>query len=127
MFYTHVPRELQTYFLLFESVLTEQCYSNCNQVFTIIQVIVSIAVAAMNSKSHGGYKSATFTSIWAMLLALIFCGVGGQIVFKGNSSPLLVGFMIGVAAMLCQLFFVLMCVFFVLGTEATHNGYGETR
>ena len=35
--------------------------------------------------------------------------------------------MIGVAAMMTQLFFVLMCVFFVLSTEAKTAGYGEKK
>jgi hypothetical protein len=48
-----------------------------------------------------------------------------QIVFGGVSSELGVGFMIGVAAMMTQLFFVLMCVFFVLATEAQTAGYGK--
>ena len=45
--------------------------------------------------------------------------------FGGVSSELGVGFMIGVAAMMTQLFFVLMCIFFVLSTEAKTAGYGK--
>lgn len=95
------------------------------QIFSVIQIIVSIAVAAKNSKSIGGYKSATFAAIWAMFLVIIFAILGGHIVFVGNANPVQVGFLIGVAAMLAQLFFVLMCIYFTLGSEATHNGYGE--
>jgi hypothetical protein len=90
----------------------------------VVQCIVSIAVAATNAKT-GGYKSASFAAIWSMFLVIGFTTVGGQIVFGGKSSELLVGFMIGVAFMLCELFFVLMVAFFILGSEATHNGYGE--
>ena len=68
--------------------------------------------------------SINFAAIWAMFLAIIFLYVGGQVVFKGQNSPLQVGFLIGVAAMLCQLFFLLMCVFFVFGAEARKKGYG---
>ncbi len=89
-----------------------------------MQCIVSIAVAATNAKT-GGYKSASFAAIWSMFLVIGFTTVGGQIVFGGKSSELLVGFMIGVAFMLCELFFVLMVAFFILGSEATHNGYGK--
>jgi len=90
--------------------------------FAIVQVIVSIAVAATNSKT-GGYKSASFAAIWSMFLVIGFTTVGGQIVFGGKSTELLVGFMIGVAFMLCELFFVLMVAFFILGAEAAHNQY----
>lgn len=61
-----------------------------------------------------------------MFLVLIFLGLGAHVVFVGNASPVQVGFLVGCAAMLCQLFFVLMCMFFVLGTEATNNGYGTS-
>jgi hypothetical protein len=92
----------------------------------VVQVIVSIAVAAANSKAKGGYKSASFAAIWSMFLVILFTAVGGQIVFGGKSSELLVGFMIGVAFMLAELFFVLMVAFFILGSEATHNAYSKS-
>jgi hypothetical protein len=88
-----------------------------------VQVIVSIAVAAANNTAIGGLKSATFAAIWSMFLVIVFTVVGAQIVFGGRSSELLVGFMIGTAAMLTELFFVLMVVFFVLGENATTAGY----
>jgi hypothetical protein len=94
--------------------------------FAIVQVIVSIAVAALNGKSAGGYKSAGFAAIWSMFLVIGFTIVGGQIVLgSGKSTELLVGFMIGVAFMLAELFFVLMVAFFILGAEASHNQYCE--
>lgn len=61
-----------------------------------------------------------------MFLVIGFTIIGGQIVFGGKSSELLVGFMIGVAFMLAELFFVLMVAFFILGAEATHNGYSKS-
>jgi hypothetical protein len=88
-------------------------------------VIVSIIVAAANSNASGGYKSASFAAIWSMLLVIVFTLVGAQIVFGGRSSELLVGFMIGTAAMLTELFFVLMVIFFVLGQNATNAGYSK--
>lgn len=96
------------------------------QFFGLIQCIVSIVVA-VKQNSLGGYPSATFAAIWSMFLCILFTTHGAQIVFGGVSSELGVGFMIGVAAMMTQLFFVLMCIFFVLSTEAKTAGYGEQR
>ncbi|RYG63325.1 hypothetical protein EON64_16150 [archaeon] len=86
-------------------------------------MIVSIAVAAANSNATGGLKSASFAAIWSMFLVIAFAIVGAQIVFGGRSSELLVGFMIGTAAMLTELFFVLMVIFFVMGENASTNNY----
>lgn len=80
---------------------------------------------AVKQKTIGGYPSATFAAIWSMFLCMLFTLHGAQIVFGGVSSELGVGFMIGVASMMTQLFFVLMCVFFVLSTEAKKGGYGK--
>jgi len=93
-------------------------------IFAVVQVIVSIAVAAANSSTEsGGYKSASFAAIWSMFLVIMFTGLGAKIVFGGRSSALLVGFLLGAAAMLTELFFVLMVMFFVLGQNANTNGY----
>jgi len=90
----------------------------------IVQIIVSIACAAANEKkgSHG-HHSATFAALWSMFLVILFVFLGYKIIRGGKSHPLLVGFMIGVALMLAQLCFVLMCMFFTFGTEATNNGW----
>lgn len=80
---------------------------------------------AAKQRGEGGYPSATFAAIWSMFLCILFMIHGAQIVFGSVSSELGVGFMIGVAAMMTQLFFVLMCVFFVLATEAKTAGYGK--
>ena len=53
-----------------------------------------------------------------MFLVIAFTAVGGQVVFAGKSSELLVGFLIGVSAMMTELFFVLMVFFFTLGEQA---------
>jgi hypothetical protein len=73
-----------------------------------------------------GYKSASFAAIWSMFLVIVFTVLGAMIVFNGKCSELLVGFMIGVAAMLTELFFVLMVIFFVLGTNGDSNGYRKS-
>jgi len=90
-------------------------------VFAVVQVIVSIAVAAANDTYDFGYKSAAFAAIWSMFLVVGFTGLGATIVFGGKATELLVGFLIGVAAMLAELFFVLMVMFFILGTNAANN------
>jgi glucan phosphoethanolaminetransferase (alkaline phosphatase superfamily) len=94
--------------------------------FGLVQVIVSIAVAAKNSTAGGGYKSLSFAAIWSMFLVIIFVGLGAQIVFRGQATALQVGFLIGVSAMLCQLFFVLMVIFFIVSTEATTSNYSKS-
>ncbi len=97
------------------------------KVFTVVQVIVSIAVAAANTKAQvGGHSSASFAAIWSMFMAIIFAGLGGYVVLSGKSSELLVGFLIGVASMMAELFFVLMAFFFTLGEIATTNNYSES-
>lgn len=84
----------------------------------VVQVIVSCATAAANSTTAAGYKSASFAALWAMFLALTFQALSYSIVFKQQSSALFVGFMIGSGFMTAELFFMLMCIFFILGTEA---------
>ena len=95
------------------------------QLFALIQIIVSIAVAAQNdpTKKEGGLASASFAAIWSMFMVIAFTIHGAQIVFGAQSTEIGVGYMIGVAAMMVQLFFVLMCIFFVLATEANKMGY----
>lgn len=86
----------------------------------MVQVIVSIIVASYNEKTtQGGMKSCGFAAIWSMFLVIIFTYLGGKLVLSANkSSELMIGFMIGIAAMLTELFFVLMVIFFTLGQEA---------
>jgi hypothetical protein len=90
------------------------------QAFAVIQVIVSIVVANANSNTtQGGLKSCAFAAIWSMFLVIIFTYLGGRMVLSANkSSELFVGFMIGIAGMLTELFFILMVIFFILGEEA---------
>ena len=56
-----------------------------------------------------------------MLLVVMIVFLGGRIVLRGRSHPILVGFMIGLSFMLAELMFVIMCIFFGLGTEAAKN------
>lgn len=88
----------------------------------LVQVIVSIAVAASNNQNKGGLKSATFAAIWSMFIVVYFIYQGYTIVMSNKNDPLLVGFMIGVAAMLAELCFMLAAVFFTLGEDASSKG-----
>lgn len=90
-------------------------------VFTLILFILAIFVAHQNSAYDGGFVSVAFAAIWSMFLTLIFGYIGFKIVFGGKNMELLVGFMIGVASMLAQLFFMLAVIFFALGVEAANQ------
>eukprot|EP00602_Paraphysomonas_sp_CaronLab_P002912 CAMPEP_0185029912 /NCGR_PEP_ID=MMETSP1103-20130426/16557_1 /TAXON_ID=36769 /ORGANISM="Paraphysomonas bandaiensis, Strain Caron Lab Isolate" /LENGTH=144 /DNA_ID=CAMNT_0027564839 /DNA_START=198 /DNA_END=632 /DNA_ORIENTATION=+ len=50
------------------------------------------------------------------------CG-SAKVVFHGNATPHTVGLLIGASAMLAQLFFVLMIVFFVFSEHASSKGH----
>ena len=93
----------------------------------MIQFAVSVAVAKINSTVEGGYNSATFAALWAMFLVIIFAYIGAKVSLKGSSTRLQVGFLIGAASMLSQLFFLLMCYFFVLGNEAKILNYSKKK
>lgn len=84
----------------------------------VVQLIVASAVAAANANTAAGYKSASFAAIWALFLVLLFQVLSAYMVFKQKSSALMVGFVIGTGFMTSELFFMLMCVFFLIGTEA---------
>jgi hypothetical protein len=61
-----------------------------------------------------------------MFLQIFFVVVGSREVFKGSTTPLMAGFLMGTSAMLSELFFVLMCVFFTYGTVAASAGVGQS-
>lgn len=62
-----------------------------------------------------------------MFMAIAFAILGCYVVVvNGRSTPLLIGFLIGVSAMMSELFFVLMAIFFTLGEIATTNHYSES-
>jgi hypothetical protein len=52
-----------------------------------------------------------------MFLVIYFTVMSGRMVFAGQADPLTIGFLIGTSAMLCQLSFVLCCIFLTLGNE----------
>jgi len=84
----------------------------------VVQLIVASAAAAANAQTANGYKSASFAAVWTLFLVLLFQVMSAYIVFKQKSSALFVGFVIGTGLMTSELFFMLMCVFFLIGTEA---------
>jgi len=60
-----------------------------------------------------------------MFIVILFVFLGGRVVLRGRSHPIIVGFMIGMTLMLAELMFVIMCIFFGLGSEAVKNGWGK--
>mmetsp|Transcript_2586 Transcript_2586/g.2736 ORF Transcript_2586/g.2736 Transcript_2586/m.2736 type:complete len:218 (-) Transcript_2586:190-843(-) len=92
-------------------------------IFSGVDCIVSISVAGMNNETHGGSSGLVFAALWSLFLVIIFDIAGSQLIFYGNCSALMVGFVIGVAAMLAELFLVLMCVFFSFGTSSKHKDF----
>lgn len=97
------------------------------QLLALAQVIVSIIVAQANDVDHGGRKSMAFAATWSMLVAILFVITGSKVIFAGDrSAAFLVGFLIGAAGMMAELFFVLMVLFYTSGEEATSAGYGES-
>ena len=58
-----------------------------------------------------------------MFIIILFTFLGGRVVLRGRSHPIIVGFMIGFTFMLAELLFVIMCIFFGLGSEAVKNGW----
>ena len=87
-------------------------------VLVVIQLIVASAAAAANATTVNGYKSASFAAVWGLFLVLIFQYMTAHIIFRQKSSALFVGFVIGTGFMTSELMFMLMCVFFLIGTEA---------
>ena len=61
-----------------------------------------------------------------MLIQIFFVVVGSREVFRGHTTQLTAGFLMGTSAMLAELFFVLMCVFFTYGQVATNAGVGNS-
>lgn len=57
-----------------------------------------------------------------MFLQIAFVIIGSKDVFRGHTTPLAAGFLLGTSIMLSELFFVLMCVFFVYGQVAKSLG-----
>lgn len=75
------------------------------------------------SISLGGSKGAGFAAMWSCVILLFVSFACTYIIVRGKASSFFVGMVIGASAMLTQLFFVLMFVFFVFGESAGHD-YG---
>eukprot|EP00602_Paraphysomonas_sp_CaronLab_P010442 CAMPEP_0185024468 /NCGR_PEP_ID=MMETSP1103-20130426/7559_1 /TAXON_ID=36769 /ORGANISM="Paraphysomonas bandaiensis, Strain Caron Lab Isolate" /LENGTH=221 /DNA_ID=CAMNT_0027557447 /DNA_START=83 /DNA_END=748 /DNA_ORIENTATION=- len=91
--------------------------------FSVVYVLVAILAADDNEKSEDGVKALGFSALWSSaLLIIVMCG-SAKVVFYGNASPHTVGMLIGSSAMLAQLFFVLMIVFFVFSEHASTHGH----
>eukprot|EP01041_Mallomonas_annulata_P012748 gene12748-26848_t len=91
-------------------------------IFSGIDFFVSVGVSTVNDQKIGGSNGLSFAAMWSCLLVACFVTAGCQLIYQGNNSPLMVGFLIGCSAMLAELFFVLMCVFFSYATYAKSNG-----
>ena len=91
----------------------------------MMDFIVSLVVAAKNNETPGGSKGIGFAAVWSCFLVIVFSSAGCQVVFKGNNSAVMIGFLFGCSIMLAELFFVLMCVFFTYGTNAKTNKLGN--
>lgn len=85
---------------------------------------MSILVIEKN-RHYRGSGGAAFAAIWSALLVIFYAIIGSRAVFSGSATPLMTGFLLGFGAMLCQLFFVLMIYFFVLGSSAAKSNFGE--
>ncbi len=59
-------------------------------------------------------------------MVLIFTYEGYGVVTQNKSSALKVGFVIGIACMLCQLFFMIGVLYIGLGLEAYSNGWSTS-
>ncbi len=96
------------------------------QIFTAADVFASVVVADFNVKSINGYEGAAFAAIWSAFLQLFFAFVGSKVIFSSQPSPpLMVGFLLGLAAMAAQLFFMLTCWYLALGVQAAQNGWSK--
>lgn len=62
-----------------------------------------------------------------MLIQVFFVVVGSREVFRGHATQLAAGFLMGTSAMLSELFFVLMCVFFTYGQVAANAGVDSAQ
>lgn len=97
-------------------------FHNFWQLTTVIQFVLSIYVAHANTSDSFGYQSAVFAAIWSMLLTLCFTGVGSFVIFGDQKlTELQVGLFLGASTMLSELFFALMVIFYILGTNADPN------
>ena len=74
-----------------------------------------------------GTSGAAFAAVWQSFLVILFLYTGSQVVYALQSPPLLVGFLLGFAAMMTQLSFMLSVWFLALGVQATTMDYGTAK
>ena len=82
-------------------------------------------MAHTNNTDPNGLAGASFAAVWEAFLVIFFLASGYQVVYAPQSSALMVGFVLGLASMMAQLFFMLTVYFLALGVQATTLGYGK--
>ena len=96
------------------------------QFFSVMDVIVSLVCAGFNAETEGGSKGLSFAAVWSALIVIAYAIIGSITVYSSNGTDYFtLGNLIGMGAMLSQLFFVLMWVYYFLGQRAGQNGYGK--
>jgi heme A synthase len=86
-------------------------------------VIVSLVCAGFNAETTGGSKGLSFAAVWSALLVIAYAIIGSVTVYSANGTDYFtIGNLIGMGAMLAQLFFVLMWVYYILGQGAAEQG-----
>jgi hypothetical protein len=92
----------------------------------LIYILISIINGDDNHKSKHGTKALGFTALWSAGMVLLVMIASGVVVFYGKTSAHIIGLLIGVCAMLTQLLFVIMIVFFVYSEHANTSGHGSS-
>jgi hypothetical protein len=64
-----------------------------------------------------------FAAFWSMLMVLSLA-FGGTMVFRKYQTEGAIGFLLGVTSMMCQMFFLLFCVFLSFAND-TNAQYGR--
>lgn len=107
------------------SSFSDFVYFSLFQFFSLMDVIVSLVCAGFNAETTGGSKGLSFAAIWSSFIVIAYAIIGSIAVYSANGANLFtVGNLIGMGAMLSQLFFVLMWVFFYLGQKSAEEGLG---
>lgn len=76
-------------------------------------------VVSFISVSNFGYKSLAFAAMWSLFLIIGFIALSSTLVSRTTKpTEFVLGTLIGFAAMLAELFFVLMVISFTLGSNA---------
>ncbi len=84
------------------------------QFFSFLCVIVSLINAGYNGEVTGGSRGLAFAAVWSALLVVAYAILGSITVYAPNGTDgFTIGNVIGMGAMLAQLYFVLMFAFYV--------------